>query len=214
MPPLAQRIAAALSATLCLVATTTARADDQPPNTFSGHGITFSYPGSWIEIPATFEVQVGTPLWTESVGPVPQVPTPAPPQPTPTPTPTPTPPPPAAAHPDLVTVAAYHVSVALTKKNIGRYKPYIAAAVTQLVAQAHGQVLSGPMRVNVARLPGYSFQVTIQMSDGTMIASRIVFIFRKKTEYFLNCEYPQNDPLGPEIDAGCTQVMQSFRLGS
>ena len=44
--------------------------------------------------------------------------------------------------------------------------------------------------------------------------SRIVFLFRKKTEYFFNCEYPQNDPLAAEIETGCDQVMQSFRRGT
>jgi len=73
---------------------------------------------------------------------------------------------------------------------------------------------SGPSRVNLAHLPGYRFRLTVQLTDGTTIQSRIVFLFRKKTEYFLNCEYPQNDPLAPEIESGCDQVMQSFRLGS
>src|SRR5207248_1363614 len=119
LPPLAKRTAALLSATIFAVAAAGARADDQPPNTFKGHGLAFSYPGSWIEIPATFETQVGTPLWTESIGPVPEVTPPAPadpsqPQPPPTPQPT-------STHLALVTLAAYHISVALTPKNIGRF---------------------------------------------------------------------------------------------
>lgn len=205
VPPLAKRIATILSATVFLAIAGGARADDQTPKTFTGHGVSFSYPGSWIEIPATFEFQMGSALWTESVGPVPPVPAPQA-QPAATP--------PATTHPDLVTLASYHISVALTRKNIGRYKQYIAASVAQFVAQAHGQVLAGPVGVTMARLPGYAFQVIVQTSDGTLITSRIVFVFRKKTEYFLNCEYPQNDPLGGEIDSGCDQIMQSFRLAT
>lgn len=139
-PPLAKRIAALLLATIFAVVAAGARADDQPPNTFKGHGLTFSYPGSWIEIPATFETQIGTPLWTESIGPTPQVPPPTPADPSqPQPSPTPQP---ATTHLALVTLAAYHISVAT------------------------------------------------------------------------NCEYPQNDPLAAEIESGCDQVTQSFRLGS
>ena len=212
LPPLAKRIAALLVATIFAVVAAGARADDQPPNTFKGHGLAFSYPGSWIEIPATFETQIGTPLWTESIGPLPQATPPAqadPSQPQPPPTPQP-----ATTHLSLVTLAAYHISVAITPKNIGRFKQSIAATVAQLAAQAHGQVESGPVRVNLARLPGYRFRLTVQLADGTTIQGRIVFVFRKKTEYFLNCEYPQNDPLAAEIESGCDQVTQSFRLGS
>jgi len=212
LPSLAKRTAALLFATLFAVVAAAARADDQPPNTFKGHGVSFSYPGSWIEIPASFEIKVGTPQWTESIGPAPQVTSPAPADPSqPQPSPTPQP---AATHPDLVTLAAYHIAVAVTPRNIGRYKQYIAASVAQLAAQAHGQLESGPLRVNIARLPGYSFRLTVQLSDGTTIDSRIVFLFRKKTEYFFNCEYPQNDPLAAEIETGCDQVMQSFRRGT
>jgi len=212
LPPLAKRTAALISATIFAVVTAAARADDQPPNTFKGHGLTFSYPGSWIEIPATFETQIGTPLWTESIGPVPQVTPPAPADPSqPQPTPTPQSP---ATHLALVTLAAYHISVAITPRNIGRFKRNIAATVAQIAAQTHGQVESGPIRVNLARLPGYRFRLTVQLTDGTTIQSRIVFVFRKKTEYFFNCEYPQNDPQAAEIESGCDQVMQSFRLGS
>jgi len=212
LPPLAKRTAALLFATIFAVVAAGARADDQPPNTFKGYGLTFSYPGSWIEIPATFETQIGTPLWTESIGPVPQVTPPAPADPSqPQPSPTPQP---AATHLALVTLAAYHISVALTPRNIGRFKRNIAATVAQIAAQAHGQVEAGPIRVNLARLPGYRFRLTVQLTDGTTIQSRIVFVFRKKTEYFFNCEYPQNDPQAAEIESGCDQVMQSFRLGS
>jgi hypothetical protein len=212
LPPLAKRTVALLSATVFAVVAAGARADDQPPNTFKSHGISFSYPGSWIEIPATFETQIGTPLWTESIGPVPQVTPPAPTDPSqPQPPPTPQP---ATNHLALVTLAAYHISVALTPKNIGRFKRSIAATVAQLAAQTHGRVESGPIRVNLAHLPGYRFQLTVQLADGTTIQGRVVFVFRKKTEYFLNCEYPQDDPLAAEIESGCDQVMQSFRLGS
>ena len=210
MPPLAKRTAALLFAALFAAVTAAARASDQPPNTFKGHGVSFRYPNSWIEIPATFETQIGTPLWTESIGPAPQpTPPPDPSQPLPSPTPQPL-----AAHPALVTLAAFHISIALTPKNIGRYKQYIAATVAQIAAQTHDQVQSGPIRVNLARLPGYRFRLTVQLTDGTTIQSRIVFLFRKKTEYFLNCEYPQNDPVAAEIETGCDQITQSFRLGS
>ena len=40
-----------------------------------------------------------------------------------------------------------------------------------------------------------------------------MFAFNKRTEYFLNCQHVQDGTLGDEIEAGCDQVAQSFRLG-
>jgi hypothetical protein len=212
LPSLRKRTSAILVVALFAVVAATARAADQPPNTFKGHGISFKYPTSWTEIPATFEIQIGAPLWTESIGPAAPVAPPAPADPS-------QPQPPATPQPDqthrpLVTLAAYHLSVSVTPKNIGRYKQSIAAAAAQLAAQAHGRVESGPVRIKMARLPGYRFQITATFTDGAQIRSRIVYVFRKKTEYFLNCEYLQDDPLAAEVETGCTQIMQSFRLGS
>jgi len=206
---LAKRTAAVFVATLVAVVAASAHADDQAPNTFKAHGVSFSYPGAWIEIPATYQIQIGTPLWMETVGPAPQPAAPAPGAPAqPSPTPQPSPP-----RPDLVTLAAFHLSVSLTKKDIARYKNSIALSISRLAAQAHGQLLSGPIRVSMGRLPGYRFELTVQLSDGTMLQNRVVVVFRKKTEYFLNCQHPQNDPLTAEIDGGCDQIMQSFRRG-
>jgi hypothetical protein len=76
----------------------------------------------------------------------------------------------------------------------------------------HGQVESGPARVNLGNLPGYAFRLTARRADGTMLENRMVFAFKQKTEYFVNCEHPQNDSLAPEIESGCGQIMKSFRL--
>jgi hypothetical protein len=51
-------------------------------------------------------------------------------------------------------------------------------------------------------------------ATGVHVRSRLVYVFHKRTEYFLDCQYPQNDPLAAETEAGCDQVTRSFRLGS
>ena len=205
LPPLRTVLAVVLAAAVAVVAAS-ARADTQPPNKFNAHGITFSYPADWLEFPVNYQVQIGKPLWIDSIGPPPQAPQPpangSPPPPTSQP-PSPS--------PNLVTIAAFQVSVAITKKNIGRYKKYFAVTVNQLAASLHGQVQSGPKRVNLTSLPGYAFQITAQLADGTILENHLVFAFKQKTEYFINCQHPQNDPLAPEINSGCDQIMRSFR---
>ncbi|MFY9579017.1 MAG: hypothetical protein WAQ33_06810 [Gaiellaceae bacterium] len=204
LPSLRRSLAVVLAAAVAVVAAS-ARADNQPSNKFNAHGVTFSYPASWLEFPVSYEIQIGKPLWIASIGPPPQAPQPPA---------NGSPPPssqPASPSPNLVTLAAFHVSVAITKKNIGRYKKYFAVTVRQLAASLHGQLQSGPTRVNLASLPGYGFQITAQRGDGTILENHLVFAFKQKIEYFINCQHPQDDPLAPEIDSGCDQILRSFR---
>jgi hypothetical protein len=192
-----RRLVAVFAAAAVAGCVASARADDVP-GSFSGHGVKFSYPSSWSHIPATFVTQIGSALWTESFAPVPA---PDPIQP---------------AQPrarDLVVVAQYHTNVSITKKTLPRYRRLIRAAVVQLAAQAGGTVVSGPQRSAIGKFAGYRFEVTATLPDATLVQSRLVFAFNKRTEYFLNCQHQQNGTLGDEIEAGCDQVRQTFRLG-
>jgi hypothetical protein len=190
-----RRLVALLAAAAVAGCVATARAD--VPGSFSGHGVTFSYPSSWSHIPASFTTQIGAALWTESFAPVPS--------------PDPTQPTQPKAR-DLVVVASYHTNVSITKKTLPRYRRLIKAAVTQLAVQAGGTVVSGPQRSAVGKFAGYRFEVTATLPDGSLVQSRLVFGFNKRTEYFLNCQHVQNGTLGDEIEAGCDQVAQSFHL--
>jgi hypothetical protein len=203
LPPI--RLAVVIFAACLAIFVGAARADTPAPATFNAHGVTFTYPGDWIELPVTYQVMIGTPLWLESLGPAPSLPPT-----TGTPPPSGTQPTPTALN--IATLAAYHVGVALTKKNIGRYKKYFAASFAQMVAEVHGQVESGPTRVNVGKLPGYGFRFSAPAPDGTALEDHVVFVFKQKTEYFFACQHPQDDASAAEIESGCDQIMQSFRL--
>jgi hypothetical protein len=200
-------VALAAAAVIGLVAAA-ARAEDLPGQ-FGGHGVTFSYPQSWLHEPGTFQFQAGNARWTEFFAPVPAATTPPadPSQPAPPPTL-----PPTGPQNDLIAVASYRTNVSITKKNLARYRPLIKLFVQQLTTQAHGRLLSGPARTTMARLPGYRFQITAVLQDGTTVESRLVLVFKKRTEYFLNCQHVQDGPLAAEVEAGCDQVMSSFRL--
>jgi hypothetical protein len=195
--PRVRHAAAVLAAVAVAGGVASARADDAP-GSFSGHGVKFTYPSSWSHIPATFVTQIGSALWTESFAPVPA---PDPSQPS------------QPKAKDLVVVASYHTNVSITKKTLPRYRRLIQAAVVQLAAQAGGTVVSGPQRSALGKFAGYRFEVTATLPDASLVQSRLVFAFNKRTEYFLNCQHVQNGPLSDEIEAGCDQVAKSFRLG-
>jgi hypothetical protein len=202
------RFAALAAAAVIGLVAASARADDLP-GAFGGHGVSFTYPESWLHSPGTFQVQSGTVLWTEFFGPA-QAPT-APPSDPSQPAPS-TPSPATDLQRDVVAVAAYRTTVSITKRNLPRYRRLINLFVSQLTAQAHGQVLSGPIRTAMGGLPGYRFQITALLTDGTTVESRLVLVFKKRTEYFLNCQHVQNGPFAQEIESGCDQVMSSFRI--
>ena len=198
-----KRIAAAFAATAAALVTMAARADDLP-GAYAGHGVAFSYPAAWLHMPGQFDYQAGAPLWQEFFGPQPTQPAPTDPtQPTQ---------PAQTMQRDLVAIASYKTNVSITKKNLGRYKTSIQVAILRLAMQSGGAVLSGPKRVTMGGLPGYRFQVTATVDGNTIVESRLVLVFRGKTEYFLNCQHLQNGPLATEIESGCDQLMQSFKV--
>jgi hypothetical protein len=200
-----KRIAAAFAATAAAMVTMAARADDLP-GMYGGHGVTFAYPTTWLHVPAQFDVQSGTQLWSEFFGPEP-----APPADPTNPTAT-VPAQPAPMQRDLVAVAAYKTNIAVTKKTLPRYKASISYFVLRLATQAGGTVLKGPQRVTMGGLPGYRYQMTADVDNGTVLESRVVLVFKGRTEFFLNCQHVQGGPLTAEIEGGCDQLMKSFKL--
>jgi hypothetical protein len=196
-----QRVAALVAAAIVAVAAATAGAAEAPGQ-YGGHGVSFSYPTAWQHIDGGFRVQVGSAMWTEIFAPIPAPADPA----------APATPPSLDQLTDLIGVAAYRLNVAITKKNLPRYKPLIQLTMLQLVQRANGQMLSGPTRVTMGGMPGYRFEVTVPRADGSALDSRLVMVFKKKTEYFVNCQHLRDGALMAELAAGCDQLTQSFRI--
>jgi len=208
-----KRIVAAFAATAAALVTMVARADDLP-GAYGGHGVSFSYPTTWLHGPGQFEVTAGTPLWQEFFAPATAPVTPTPPSPPTDPSqPPPQPQPqPQTVQRDLVAVAAFHTNIAITKKLLPRLKPVLAVMVSRLAAQTGGALLRGPQRVTIGGMAGYRFQTTSKLDPATTTESRLVFVFKGRMEYFLNCQHVQNGTYATEIEGGCDQVMKSFRL--
>jgi hypothetical protein len=208
-----QRLAAFVAAVLVAAVAATARAEDLP-GSYSAHGVSFTYPATWWHVPASFRVQIGTPLWTEFFAPPPVVPPPPPPDPNQPPPAEPSPPPPpptADQFTDIVGISAYRLSLAITKKNLPRYKRLIQMTVLQLALRSGGQLLSSGTRVTMGGLPGYSFDVAVPSTGGATLQSHLVMVFKQKIEYFVNCQHLADGPLAAEVTAGCTQLTKTFR---
>jgi hypothetical protein len=198
-----KRAAAALAALLVSMVAGTARADSAP-GSYAGHGVAFSYPTDWLNMPGQIVAQQGTALWKEFFGPVPQPQTP--------PSDSTVPPPqPSLMSTDVVVVAGYRIPFSITKKNIAKYKPLVRLTVQALLAQVGGNLVGGPVRITMGKLPAYRVDATATVLN-TPVEFRLVFAFRGHSEYFLNCQNTQNGPLSAEIKSGCDQIVHSFQL--
>jgi hypothetical protein len=216
LAPSPQKLAAVVAAATLAGTAASARADEVPPAVFGAHGVTFSYPLTWEHIQGHYAITAGRPLWSEFFAPpAPPPPPPDPNQPPPPTGTTPAPPPPTTSSGvyDLVGVSAFRLPFSVTKKMVPRYKASIQAGVAQLAQQGGGALQRPGLRVVLGGMPGYRFDITMAGKSGETLASRIVIVFKKRTEYFFNCQTLKGGPLETEISSGCDQMTRSFRAG-
>jgi hypothetical protein len=156
--------------------------------TYRGHGVSFRYPSSWYlthRVGATAET--GTALWSQWLGPT------------------------QSLSVDLVIVAAYHTSVAITPATVQRYRAAVAGSVRQLAASSRGRVVSGPAIIRMGGLPGYRFRMAAIAPDGSPVSSRLVLAWKGHTEYFLNCQHSVLGARRASVEGACDRIVASFR---
>lgn len=151
---------------------------------FEANGVFFSYPRDWKELSLEgFSAAIGSQLWGESAG-IDKV--------------------------NLVSVAAYPISVPITRKNIEEQKGPLKRQLVALFEQAGGSMKSGPEDTEMGGLPAIRFEGTLRSSNGTPVTSRLILAFDGLTEYFVNCQF---EPSGEaDVLAGCDRIVESFRL--
>jgi hypothetical protein len=185
------RIARFVSIVLAAAALAVSSALGAPGDaTYRRHGVSFRYPSSWyLTRPIGATAQTGTALWSQWLGPT------------------------KALSVDLVIVAAYHTTVAITPATLHRYRPLVAASVRQLAASSRGQVVAGPTTTRMGGMPGYRFRMTAIAPDGSPVSSRLIFAWKGHTEYFLNCQHAVLGARRPAVEAACDRIVASFRAG-
>jgi hypothetical protein len=156
-------------------------------NVYKGHGVSFRYPHGWRQLKPHGLGQPG--LWTVMVAPS------------------------SSPGADLAFLTAYRTPKVITRKNLASKKPSITSTVAGAAQESGGALRSGPTPITMGGLPGYGFKITIVASENRPSASRLVLVWKGKTEYFLNCQYLTKGVLGAEIERGCRMIVASFRLG-
>lgn len=207
-----QKLVALVAAAVLSGTAASARADEAPPAVYGGHGVSFSYPLTWQHIDGHYTVTAGRPLWSEFFAP--PAPPPPPPDPNQPPSPAGTTAPPTPAQSgvyDLVGLSAFKLPFAVTNKMVTRSKAALQAAVSKLALQGGGFLMRPATRVVLGGMVGYRFEIVMKGEAGQTLASRIVIVFKKRMEYFFNCQALKGGSLESEISSGCDQMTRSFR---
>lgn len=150
--------------------------------TFSGNGVTFTYPEDWEEFTVTeTSASAGNELWNQTVG-VDDV--------------------------NFVSVAGYRIDVAISPDNIEERADPVGEQIGSLFAQAGGDLVSGPEITELDGLPALTFVGTAVNPSGATVESRLVLAFDGSTEYFVNCQHDGTEE--SDIVAGCDQILSTF----
>jgi hypothetical protein len=159
--------------------------EDAPAaGTYADHGVTFRYPPAWSTSKTVFTShQGGSALWSESFGPAPG--------------------------PSQVIVSGYRINVDFASVPQAAALRQITQLVQQLASGAGGHIIDPPAPATLAGLDGFrsTFQATIGSATVTV---ELTIVFDGKDQYNIQCQY--DEASFDEIDAGCRQVRDTFRL--
>lgn len=164
-------------------AETETEAGAESDKTFEGDGYSFSYPANWEERDPGMGFRFGTPTSETYIG---------------------------LNNTDLLGVLRAESPVPITDANVDDYTLEFAAAALDLFAGNGGEMLQGPVRVTAGGLPGLRFEGWLNNVDDVRVESRVIWLFEKKTQYFMNCQYTPEH--AKEMKQGCDQVEESFQV--
>jgi len=159
--------------------------EEAAPRTFEGHGVTFDYPAEWERIDdTTTSASAGNQIWNESYG---------------------------LDATNLVAVSLYTIGAKITPKNINGFEGEITAAIKGVVEQAGGSLEGEPAALTVDGLPTLDYRATaITTVDDATVDSRIVLMFDGADEYFLNCQYSEQERRA--VEDACDLVLDTFSV--
>ena len=152
---------------------------------YKANGVSFRYPHGWRQIKPKGLEERG--LWTVMIAPS------------------------DSAGFDIAFVTEYRTTSAITEKNLASKESGITSTVARAARQAGGALLSGATPITMGGLPGYTFQISARV-ESRPSTSHLVLVWNGKTEYFLNCQHLTKGMLGGEIERGCGEIIDSFKL--
>jgi len=152
---------------------------------YEEHGVSLQIPDGWKTGKVTLQTNTGNELWSKAFAP--------------------------AEGPDLVALTAYPINQSISADNIAAYESELSSFMADLAQNSGGSVTDGPTSVTMGGLPGFRFEASFPDKKGTL-ESRIMMVFKGKTEYYLNCQHRSDSSRAAEIESGCNSIADSFEL--
>lgn len=155
------------------------------PQTYASNGVTFDYPADLIDVTSQVsfnaQTQATNQVWSVDLG--------------------------FANLVDIVDITAYD-KTGVTPANLVDHKTEITNSITGLfVATA---TVNGPIDTTMGGLPGYEFDASDTLGDGTPYTSVLILVFSDSLEYFVNCQ--STAAYSAEIAAGCDEIRSTFAV--
>lgn len=109
---------------------------------------------------------------------------------------------------DQVTITQYKLRKTLPPGVNGNQRE-VDRIVARLTAQAKGTA-SDSKTVEYGGIPGYEYVVEYEAPDKTILRNKLVFLFKGKDEFQVNCQSsPKNRE---ELEKGCAQVLDTLKI--
>ncbi|MDO8631630.1 MAG: hypothetical protein Q7R41_14180 [Phycisphaerales bacterium] len=109
---------------------------------------------------------------------------------------------------DQVTITQYKLRKTLPAGVNGNQRE-VDRVVARLTAQAKGTA-SESKAVSYGGIPGYEYVVEYEAADKTVLRNMLVFLFKGKDEFQVNCQSsPKNRE---ELEKGCKQVLDTLKF--
>jgi hypothetical protein len=152
--------------------------------TFTGHGVSFSYPKRWKELTLSdSSASTGSVEWEETVG---------------------------IDGRNVVSLARYTLVTSITDANIDARARSIGSQIESLFTQAGGSLTDGPTSGQMAGFPALSFAGTVKTPTGRTVNTRLTLAFDGTREYAVTCQY--DDRSRAEIESGCDRVTSTLAV--
>lgn len=109
---------------------------------------------------------------------------------------------------DQVTITQYELKKTLPKGVNGNRKE-VDAIVAKLTVEANGTASEGEV-VEHGGIPGYSYVVEYTAPDGKLLRNQLVFLFKAKDEFQVNCQ--STDENREQLEQGCNLVLDTLKF--
>lgn len=154
------------------------------PLTYASNGVTFDYPADLIDVTSqesfNAQTQNSNQVWGVDLG--------------------------FADLVNVVDITAYG-KTGITPANLAAHKTEITNTITGLLPTA---TMKGPIDTTMGGLPGYEFDASDTLADGTPYTSVFILVFDDSLEYFVNCQ--STAAQRAEIAAGCAEIRSTFAV--